>query len=340
MKNKNINIPEELLVKYLTKSTDLKENLEVEKWLTESSENKHYLELFQKVWQLSENAKNVENIENFDTEIALKKVKSKINQQNTVQPKSKIRKMMPYFAIAASILIIVAVFYIMRVKNNNKTDNLQQIVIETISNEKKEVVLPDKSIVYLNENSKIIYTEHFIGDFRNIEFSGEAYFVITPDKSKPFKISTKQSFVQVVGTEFNLRAIENEEIESIIVSEGKVILEDSKNEFNNVELSVGERGTFNKSDNSISKEINSDENFMAWKTGILMFTDKSLNDVAERLSLFYKVKFEFQNQEIENLKLTAKYDNLEISEIIDILQLSLEIKIEKSDNKYIIRKVE
>lgn len=68
-----------------------------------------------------------------------------------------------------------------------------------------KVVLSDGSHVTLNYTTKVVVPQLREGEPRRVSLEGEAYFSVQHNKT-PFIISTKYAQVEVVGTEFNLRA--------------------------------------------------------------------------------------------------------------------------------------
>lgn len=77
------------------------------------------------------------------------------------------------------------------------------VTVETAENF-EQVELPDSSVVYLNQNSKLIYDKRF--SERRVKLVGEGFFSINEGKT-PFIIETdKDEEVTVLGTEFCLIA--------------------------------------------------------------------------------------------------------------------------------------
>ena len=67
------------------------------------------------------------------------------------------------------------------------------------------LTLGDGTKVWLNAESSIRYPAVFIGAERTVEVTGEAYFEVAKDASKPFKVVIKdQEEVDVLGTSFNI----------------------------------------------------------------------------------------------------------------------------------------
>ena len=69
-----------------------------------------------------------------------------------------------------------------------------------------QLVLPDGTAVWLNAASSITYPTAFAGAQRNVTITGEAYFEVAKDKSKPFHVKTNGIEVEVLGTHFNINA--------------------------------------------------------------------------------------------------------------------------------------
>jgi transmembrane sensor len=71
--------------------------------------------------------------------------------------------------------------------------------------EQKEVLLGDGSKVILSYMTQLVVPKFQPGKPRRVSLTGEAYFRVQPGET-PFIISTEYAGIQVVGTEFNLRA--------------------------------------------------------------------------------------------------------------------------------------
>lgn len=99
--------------------------------------------------------------------------------------------------IAASLALAIGAFFIL-------DQNTNQITIETSLAEVQTVDLPDGSIVYLNAESSITYSEETWAEARDIELSGEAFFEVK--KGNRFVVSTNNGSVEVLGTSFNVRS--------------------------------------------------------------------------------------------------------------------------------------
>src|SRR5690606_1770231 len=84
------------------------------------------------------------------------------------------------------------------------------------------ILLPDGTKVWLNTASTIRYPVVFTGSERNVSLSGEAYFEVAPDVSRPFKVEANGSVIKVLGTYFNVSAYADEPRTTTTLVEGAV----------------------------------------------------------------------------------------------------------------------
>lgn len=66
--------------------------------------------------------------------------------------------------------------------------------------------LPDGSTVLLNEGSELSYSTSFGKQAREVTLTGEGYFDVQHNLSKPFKVLTGNVTTTVLGTAFNIKA--------------------------------------------------------------------------------------------------------------------------------------
>lgn len=100
----------------------------------------------------------------------------------------------------------------------------------TYDGQKREVILPDGSLVVLNSGSIVRYPSRFT-DSRTVTLEGEAFFQVVKDSSKPFVVVTKLMHTKVLGTSFNVSAYKDRDSRVNVMS-GKVAVqaENSPNE--------------------------------------------------------------------------------------------------------------
>ncbi|SFW28711.1 FecR family protein [Cellulophaga fucicola] len=166
------------------------------------------------------------------------------------------------------------------------------------------VKLSDETKVWLNSESQLKYPKHFTeGKTRKVELVyGEAYFDVSPSTNhlgSKFKVLSKYQEVEVLGTEFNIKAYTNEDTVYTTLVEGKVAL--TLNGNSDI-LKPNEQIAFNVDTKSYSKDIVDVYDVTSWKNGVFSFKSKPLEEITRVLSRWYNVDFEFTNEEVKNAK--------------------------------------
>ncbi|MBL7698188.1 MAG: FecR domain-containing protein [Chitinophagaceae bacterium] len=162
-----------------------------------------------------------------------------------------------------------------------------------------ELVLPDNTRVWLNAASSITYPVAFNGNNRKVHITGEAYFEVAPDKSKPFIVDVNGSVsVEVLGTHFNINSYADEGLINTTLLEGKIRLANNRTTGEAVVLSPRQQAQVNKSNDNLPIAVVNNANVeevMAWKNGYFHFTNTSLEAMMRQVERWYDVKVIFEN---------------------------------------------
>ena len=188
--------------------------------------------------------------------------------------------------------------------------------------------LPDGSLVWLNASSSIHYPTSFQGEERKVEITGEVYFEIAHDATKPFKVSVNEMEVQVLGTRFNVNAYNDEPTINTTLLEGRVkvtglITHDSRL------ITPGQQARLNNT-GSIKVFNNIDvDAVMAWKNGYFSFDNADMAAVMRQFSRWYDVDIVYEGK-IPDRKFGGEISrNLNASQALRILEESkVHFKIE------------
>jgi ferric-dicitrate binding protein FerR (iron transport regulator) len=159
---------------------------------------------------------------------------------------TKVRQLSYYLSRIAAVLVVGFLVYAVFFMSGGDSEQ----VVVFAENDITITDLPDDTKVTLNENTKITYPEKFKSEERAVELTGEAYFEVERDEEKPFVVRAHNAVVRVLGTSFNIRALEEETEVSVTVEEGKVRLSDEEDvafvwfsEKTKREFSTARRGT-------------------------------------------------------------------------------------------------
>ena len=162
--------------------------------------------------------------------------------------------------------------------------------------------LSDGTKVWLNSETQLKYPVTFIkGETRKVELVyGEAYFDVsasTLNNGASFIVQSKIQNVEVLGTEFNIKAYKDEIFSYTTLVEGKVAVETN---YNKVILQPKQQAIVNPKSETIIVETIDIYNEVSWKDGVFSFDHMPLNKIAKVLSRWYDVNIQFENKEIGN----------------------------------------
>ena len=185
------------------------------------------------------------------------------------------------------------------------------------------VKLSDGTQVWLNSESQLKYPVSFIaGETRQVELVyGEAYFDVSPStehNGSKFKVINQSQEVEVLGTEFNIKAYKNEQNVYTTLVEGKV---EVKAALVKQILVPNEQLSLNKLNEEILVSTVDVKSEISWKTGVFRFKGKPLKDIMKVLSRWYDVDVVFENKELELRKFKGVVEKEQsIEEILSIMK--------------------
>ena len=168
------------------------------------------------------------------------------------------------------------------------TDGTTAILYNTISTPKGgqyQVTLPDGTKVWLNAASSIRFPTSF-GNTRTVQITGELYFEVTHDKSKPFIVQTGETNIQVLGTKFNVNAYTDEPAVKTSLMEGKVAV---TRHAEHLTLQPGEQAICATHDPLTINHSPDMEQVMAWKNGLFNFNEVTLRQAMRQIANWYNV---------------------------------------------------
>ena len=322
---KKINIKEtDILVRFLASETNDAESDMVQNWLNKSQENKEFFEKIKTLWNDSDNHEQLN--EKYYTDESWK------NILNQIQKSQRPLRSFMRIAVAASIILIIGAgvfFYLF----NNKEDYLKS------KDKVAEFSLPDKSVVWLNRDSKLIYNKDFKKQ-RVVKLSGEGYFDVKADSLHPFVIMTSNAKITVLGTKFNVNAYPYDSVTEVTVTSGRVkvsALEDNKNHEDNMVILPGEKSVTSGISKPPQKAVSDNPNYMSWKTRDFVFNNTNIREIVQLVNKIYNANISIQDSSsAETCNITGKYSCHTLDDMLDMLHIVLNISIEEDGDIIII----
>lgn len=179
--------------------------------------------------------------------------------------------------------------------------------------------LPDGSEAWLNAASSIKYPTAFTGNERKVEISGEVYFEIAHEESKPFKVNVNGIEIKVLGTHFNINAYSDEVSVKTTLLEGSIRLAKGGSV---ITLTPGQQAQIEKGDHIKVVERVDVSQVVAWKDGYFSFNRADIQTVMRQIARWYDVEVSYEKN-IPERQFGGKIDrSSNISEVLKILEES------------------
>lgn len=311
------NIPNfDLIAKFLAGEADENEKNIVVGWI--NAGNQSEFDQIKQIWTgaaLSE--------QKFDAEKALLKVNNRITQN------SRTRRLRLYTVVAAAIIILIAIPLL--ILNLNTKTIKTEFITKTTDTKTELVQLADGSNITLNKNSSIKYPKDFSNN-RIVSLEGEAFFDIEHlDEKIPFTVNAKNIQIIVVGTKFNVSAQKENNFVEVSVTEGIVEVQASDNS-SPMQIMAGQRFKFDLANSEIEIDSLGVDNDIYWLTNTLVFNNSDINEIATTISKAYGVEVVLNLSNPEVYSLTTEFENQDIQDVLNILELTLDITAKQSGN--------
>jgi ferric-dicitrate binding protein FerR (iron transport regulator) len=196
-----------------------------------------------------------------------------------------------------------------------------------------EYTLKDGTKVMLNKNSSVTYCSDYSENSRNVKLTGEAFFNVVKNKSKPFIVEALGTKTEDIGTSFNIKSnAENSTVTTTLV-EGSILF---KADNYNILLKPGQELIYN---NGLKKGLlkKTDIQYQtAWTLGRYNYVDIKFADLAVKLAHIYHLKIEIADQKIAGRVVSASFLTDEpVEDILKSLQNELGFTYVKKDNNQI-----
>ncbi len=348
-----------ILIKYIKGELTANERNDVLEWASKDKANELYIARLKNLHisqNLPQEEATQEEVDNM-LSIIRKKQSENIKTDNTKY--FKINK--KYFWRAASIILLAIVPGIYALSFLRKEHNIERLltdvyvkalkyknvkpskILYTPKGVKARLLLPDSSQVWLNSDTWIEYPDTFDSLVRNVTISGEAYFNVVKNPQRPMVVRTTKGFsIEVLGTEFNIKAYDNDNSAQATLFSGEInLLREQDNKILSTKITQNQTVIINTESagmnvSKVVKETPSDDS--AWKEGKIIFDATPVSEFIKTLERWHGVEFIVKDKEIMNYKITATFNSESIVQIMDLIQLTSLIKYEVQNRKVILRK--
>lgn len=202
--------------------------------------------------------------------------------------------------------------------------------------EQLNVVLQDGTQVQLNSGSRLQYPKTFGFFSRKVKLTGEAFFSVAKEITRPFEVDLTAIKVKVTGTQFNVKAYSDDKKIRVALEEGSVNIADNQNA--RYPLKVGQNAEYDKQTGICTVETASDiKVFTAWRTKSLNFYRTPLKEIIKTMERQYEVKFAVRDSALLNYRFSISTSKININEVLNDLEKVSKVRFKlNEENKYTI----
>lgn len=318
-----------LVSKQLSSSLTKEEEAELQQLLVDPALLTQY-EHLKKFWQ------NQPQNTQPDVEQSLQKVLTAIREvEPEVVPVNR-RNRFRWFAGAAMVVLVGAMTVVLWPKATNElvakegspalstasTDTKHWLDKQNAKGTRSVITLVDGSKVWLNADSRLEYPASFGGNTREVRLSGEAFFDVAKNKTKPFIIHLKNGTVRVLGTSFNIKAYDTDGVVETSVATGKVAFIPKKEGNTDTTFLTHNLKAVYSLKTGLVKTISTLSNMdKAWTEGKLIFANTSMDEIAATLERYFGKQVVINDEQLRSYRLTGSFENNSAEEILYYLSL-------------------
>ncbi|PSL33985.1 FecR family protein [Dyadobacter jiangsuensis] len=307
-------ITPELLQKYHQGLCSEDEALAVTQWLAATDDLDQYAE------QDEEDA-------------ATDEIWQKLDLGKANEPKNnRLAWLYPFLAAVAACLLLVASWNYFRQTLTSKDIAASTIsrkteyrYLQTATGERRRFLLPDSTVVYLNAGSRLTYPVGFSDTARTAWLTGEGYFEVAKDSTRPFTIHTVTTRTTVLGTAFNLKSYPGSSV-TLVVSEGKVRFAPKGSGTSHLILTANERGIYDHANGRLAQDRVYAQGHFGWVRNRLTFDNLPLAEIAPVLERWYGVKVVITAPELASRRCTGSFADASLENVMNSVAYSLNIK--------------
>ena len=198
------------------------------------------------------------------------------------------------------------------------------------------VILSDSTKVWLNSGTTLRYPVQFFDNERKVELNGEAFFQVRKT-GQPFLVKSGGQIVEVLGTQFNISAYQDDNAVLTTLTEGKIKVFLEGEPSNEQILRPGNQCHFEKKTKTLTQYPVNVNEFASWKDGWFVFNNAELGSMMKTLSRWYNMNVVFENDSARSIRFTGeirRYDSL--NKFLSFIEKTDEVQIAIKDKTVVV----
>ncbi|MCD7935907.1 MAG: FecR family protein [Tannerellaceae bacterium] len=194
------------------------------------------------------------------------------------------------------------------------------------------LLLPDSSIVWLNNGSELCYRKDFMKD-RRVFLDGEGYFSVKQSQDVPFKVSFRNAYVLVKGTEFNIKT--EGDISEVTLISGRIDFGVPEKDIY-IEMNPSDHLIFNTATYQLN-EIRNNPQLFDWRSHVYKFSDKPLEELIGLINTMFQTTVRLDERVGGDNYFTGTIrKNESLQDILEKVCISMDLQILEKDAQLIL----
>jgi transmembrane sensor len=318
------------LDRYLARDASPDEERAVREWIAADPARAEVLRQLQ-------TAHRVPDAERWDVDAAWAKLASRVGARASF-PAPRVSHPAPRawytttpMRVAAALLLTVAAYGTWQIIGPTANRQIAMHEISTPNGRRETVTLGDGSRVVLNAGSRLRYAADVARGSRDVYLDGEAYFNVTHDAARPFRVHARGGVAHDLGTRFTVRAYAELSRVEVVVAEGRVSLRrDDPAATDSVVLAAGQLGRLAATGSPTVVSRVDTAAFLGWTGGSLVLEGLTLEEALPQLERWFDVELRVADRALASRRLFARFRDETLTQVLDALSLALGARYERS----------
>ena len=246
------------------------------------------------------------------------------------------RRAWPRWLAAAAVLLTVgAGTYVTLRSRQGGTERLETFANEIVTpnGARQTITLGDGSRVTLNAGSRLRWAADFGARTRDVYLDGEAYFAVTHDATRPFRVHARNAVAHDLGTRFTVRAYDELAQVEVVVAEGSVSLRQDRINADSAILATGQLGRLGESGRPTVESNVAVDRWTAWTTGSLVLEGLTVAEALPQLERWYDATITVADPQLATRRVSARFHDETLPQMLDALTLALGAKWQQSGRR-------
>lgn len=317
-----------IIARVLSGESSSDDILLLSKWLNEDEKNRAEFSRLKAYWDADVAFKT-----SVAPTLTLDTLQQQINAQEKQAKKIRLRKSVLPLVAAVALLFILSTAFLYYYTANYASEYYTLLT----DDHKSDFTMDDGTVVTLNKNSRLRYSDRYGKEKREVQLEGEAFFEVTKDADVPFEVEVNGASIVVLGTDFNVKAEVGASSVAATLVEGSIRFDALGQQ---VLIEPNQQLIFNRSGRKIEVKNVDTDLFTSWKNGLLKYKSIPFVELIEELKTVYHVDIKLNNKELmkptETVTGTFSKDQ-SIEQVLKVISRSLPIRWTNDSGVYYIQ---